>query len=206
MAVIVEIQRQKPIDEGEYYAVLRDVQELQGKYGTVLKFWFDIVESGYETSVSGLCSKIASPRSKLFRWLVALGADLSQADTFDVTALKGAPAIVVVSTVTTPSGEEYVNVVDVKPAKMRRVAGTGVAGTNVAGTGVTGTSTGPETSVVNPVQRFVSPQPNPVPNPVQTVQQQQQSAPRPNPNPGLNLQGKKNPFIEEISNLDELEF
>jgi hypothetical protein len=206
MAVIVEIQRQKPIDEGEYYAVLRDVQELQGKYGTVLKFWFDIVEPGYETSVSGLCSKIASPRSKLFRWLVALGADLSQADTFDVTVLKGAPAIVVVSTVTTPSGEEYVNVIDVKPAKMRRVAGTGVVGTNVAGTGVTGTSTGPETSVVNPVQRFVSPQPNPVPNPVQTVQQQQQSAPHPNPNPGLNLQGKKNPFIEEISNLDELEF
>jgi len=203
MAVIVEIQRQKPIDEGEYYAVLRDVQELQGKYGTVLKFWFDIVESGYETTVSGLCSKIATPKSKLLRWLVALGADLSQADTFDVTTLKGAPAIIVVSVVTTPSGEEYVNVIDVKPAKMRRVPNINPELTSTSNPVHFNPQPNPAQQP-NPVQRPVSPQPNPVPNPVQTVQQQ--SAPHPNPNPSLNLQGKKNPFIEEISNLDELEF
>ena len=189
MAIIVEIQKQKPIEEGEYYAVLRDVQELQGKYGPMLKFWFDITEPGYETSVSGLCSKVASPRSKLFRWLVALGADLSQTDVLDVTTLKGAAAIIVVSVVTAPSGEEYLNVVDVKPARMRRVVNPGI---------------NPETmSVSGSVRPNI--QPNPVPRPVSsTPPQQPNSNPNPNPKPGL--QGKKNPFIEEISNLDEIEY
>jgi hypothetical protein len=212
MAIVVDIQRQKLIDEGEYYAVLRDVQELQGKYGPVLKFWFDITEPGYETSVSGICSKIASPRSKLFRWLIALGADLSQADSFDISTLKGASCIIVVSGVTAPSGEEYVNVVDVKPAKMRRAAGAG-AGANLPNSGpgvnheplVSGGLT-PGISQPNKVQQSVSPQSNSNLNPVPNIP----SNPVHNPNlgqkPNPHFQKGKNPLIEEISGLDELEF
>ena len=206
MAIVVEIQKERPIEEGEYYAVLRDVQEIQGKYGPVLKFWFDITEPGYETSVSGLCSKIARPRSKLFRWLMALGADLSQATTFDVTTLKGAPAIIVVSSVTSPSGEEYVNVIDVKPAKMRRaVVPPNFATTSISGNVSYETPVSTTTLQSSPIPTPMSSTPVPsTPAPSQTVPVQQQNV---NPTPiNITSKTKRNPFIEEIDNLNELEF
>jgi len=201
MAIIVEIPRQKVIEEGDYMAILKDVQELQGKYGPILRFWFEITEPGYETTVSGICSKNArTPKSKLFRWLVALGADL-RSETIDISSLIGASAIITVSSVTTPDGEEYLNVVDVKRANIRRVH-----------------SVNPEYSTVSGAapeyyqQVSVSPQPNTQVRQMQQPQPQVQSFQQPQSQPQLRTQNpqtmpkKQNPFIEEINDLDELEF
>jgi hypothetical protein len=198
MAIIVEVPKQKMIEEGEYVAVLRDVQEAQGKYGPILKFWFEITEPGYETTVSGICSKsAASPRSKLFRWLIALGADLSRLETVDVTSFIGTTVVVTVSAVTTSDGDEYLNVVDVKRANIRRVRTIDPVHTNVSGP-VPEYESVPEQKP-KPVSSQVS---VPANNPQQQLQQQQQVR-RNIQNP---VQGKKNPFIEEINDLDELEF
>lgn len=202
MAIIVEIPRQKVIEEGDYMAVLKDVQELQGKYGPILRFWFEITEPGYETTVSGICSKNArTPKSKLFRWLVALGADL-RSETIDISSLIGASAIITVSSVTTPDGEEYLNVVDVKRANIRRVHSVSPEYSTVSG------------GVPEYYQQVSQHQPQPqqpqIQQPQQVRQTQQpqiqQSQPQPQLRNPQTAPKKQNPFIEEINDLDELEF
>lgn len=229
MVVIIDIQRPKMIEEGDYLAELKDVQEIQGKFGAMIRFWFNIIEPGYETSVTGICSKSGSLRSKLVKWALALGADISQPQ-INLSSLIGAKAIVSVNIVTGANGEEYLNVVDVKKVSRRMPSVQHVDSSlyqqeqyQQSMNQFVQQPIQQQQFVQQPMQQQFVNQPvqqpmnqivqsmnQPIQQPMnQAVQQQpvtQQSI-NPQSNPiNVDIKSKKNPLIEEIINLDELEF
>lgn len=189
MVLVIEIPRQKIIEDGDYIAELKNVEEIQGKYGPMLRFVFDVIEPGYETRVTGICSKYVTPKSKLFRWLNALEADFSQSQ-IDLHSLIGRKCIITVSLAVGPDGMEYLNVVDVKRYNMRRPGMTATSSTM----SVPGTVTYTHSSQQDQPQSQQSVQQQ------HQVQQSVQSIQNPLHAP------RKNPLITEIEDLDELEF
>lgn len=118
MAIMVEIQQNKTIPDGEYEAILTGVSEFESKNGPILRFKFDIVEPGYETSVSGICSKLLTPRSKLYKWLQAFNVVLPESGTIDLESFVGLRAIVDVA-IHDDGTNQFLNVVNIKKVGRR---------------------------------------------------------------------------------------
>lgn len=205
MVLVIEIPKQKIIEDGDYIAELKNVEEIQGKYGPMLRFVFDVIEPGYETRVTGICSKYVTPKSKLFRWLNALEADFSQPQ-IDLHSLIGKKCIITVSLAVGPDGMEYLNVVDVKRYNIRR-PGVSTTSSTMSVSSVPGAVTYVQSSQQDQQQQQqqLSVQQAQFQQSQQPVQQQQvQQSVQPIQNP-LHA-SRRNPLITEIEDLDELEF
>lgn len=113
MGLIISMQAARTIPEGEYLAELISVEQKEGKRGEYIKFLFQIVEPGYEMNVSGICSKLLTPKSKLFKWVTAFEPQITaETNEIDLESFIGKKVIVEVAL--QESNPDYVNVVNIK--------------------------------------------------------------------------------------------
>ena len=96
MAMKVKKTEQQHVDEGEYKAVVSDIQEKEGKWGNYYIWTFmvkgatdDGEELGGKTKVTGLTSEVFSEGSKLCKWARAAGIDVDE-DEIDLDEAKKA--------------------------------------------------------------------------------------------------------------------
>jgi hypothetical protein len=111
-----KIQKAKSIQEGEYNAVLSDVEQAAGQFGPCLKFFFRVVDGEYaDTEVSMIRPAKLVPGNKLDKTLQSMGIDtLSIEDEIDVDTLKGKLVKVTVVNKVTDRGKVFANVEEVK--------------------------------------------------------------------------------------------
>jgi len=111
-----KIQKSKSIQEGEYNAVLSDVEQAAGQYGPCLKFFFRVVDGEYaDTEVSMIRPAKLIPGNRLDKTLQSMGIDtLTIEDELDVDTLKGRLVKVTVVNKTTERGKVFANVEEVK--------------------------------------------------------------------------------------------
>lgn len=216
MSIIIDLPNQKKIKDGAYLATLKDVKEFKSKYGQAILFIFDIIEPGYETRVTGICSKIIrSPKSKLFRWALALGADLTKPQ-LDLSTLIGRNVIVVVTLYKSNDGFEYLNVIDLRKAEnIGEINQNNVK--NVIDNNLQHLKDKSNVQNNNQQQQVQYQQQSQVQyqhhfyqnkrfNQQYDYQQQNSNLKNDQFNQNINIETKKNPLIEEIKDLDELEF
>jgi len=121
----MEEQENIPLEDGEYDAVLANLQEqAQGKFGPCVRFVFSVSGGQYDgVSASTLCAAKLTPGNKLDTILRALGSEpLEVGETIDGENLIGKPCRIYVEP-KEQNGKTYNNVVKVKPPR----AGTPVA-------------------------------------------------------------------------------
>src|SRR5260221_9308295 len=114
-----KIQKTKGVEDGEYNAVLTDVQPAKGSFGPCLKFFFRIVGGNFDgTEVSMIRPAKLVPGNKLDKTLQSLGVDTSAVeDELDVDVLKNKNVQVTVEQKTSDRGKVFSNVVEVRSAK-----------------------------------------------------------------------------------------
>src|ERR1035437_8795274 len=114
-----KIQKVKGVEDGEYNAVLSNIEPSKGSFGPCLKFFFRITGGNFDgTEVSMIRPAKLVPGNKLDKTLQSLGIDTSQVeDELDVEVLKGKNVTVTVEQKTSTQGKVFANVVEVRIAK-----------------------------------------------------------------------------------------
>jgi len=110
--MILTIQDTQPLPVGEYLVRLTELTEVEGKFGTQLRFRLEVVEGKHAGRLlTAFASPSGNPASKCVRWVSALlGRHLQAGEQVDLTTLVGKLARAVVVLKTTADGRE-VNVV-----------------------------------------------------------------------------------------------
>lgn len=114
-----KIVKTKGVDDGEYNAILTDIQPAKGAFGPCLKFFFHIVGGDHDgTEVSMIRPAKLIPGNKLDKTLQGLGVDTSAVeDELDVDTLKDKHVQVTVEQKTSERGKVFANVVEVRVSK-----------------------------------------------------------------------------------------
>lgn len=114
-----KIVKTKGVEDGEYNAILSDIQPSKGAFGPCLKFFFRIVGGNFDgTEVSMIRPAKLVPGNKLDKTLQSLGVDTSAVeDELDVDVLKNKNVQVTVEQKTSERGKVFANVVEVRSAK-----------------------------------------------------------------------------------------
>lgn len=114
-----KIQKTRGVEDGEYNAVLTDVQPAKGSFGPCLKFFFRIVGGNFDgTEVSMIRPAKLVPGNKLDKTLQSLGIDTGAVeDELDVDTLKNKNVQVTVEQKTSDRGKVFANVIEVRIAK-----------------------------------------------------------------------------------------
>ncbi len=114
-----KIQKTKGVEDGEYNAVLTDIQPAKGTFGPCLKFFFRIEGGNFDgTEVSMIRPAKLVPGNKLDKTLQSLGVDTAAVeDELDVDELKNKRVQVTVEQKTTERGKVFANVTEVRVAK-----------------------------------------------------------------------------------------
>jgi len=124
MAMKVKKTEQQHIDEGEYKAVISDIQEKEGQYGTYY-LWTFIVKNatddgeslGKKTKATGLTSDIFSTNSKLCKWAKAAGVDVDGEELDLDDAKKALVKIYIEDEENKKDGRVFSKIEKVKPLK-----------------------------------------------------------------------------------------
>jgi len=111
-----KIQKARQVENGEYTAVLSDIQPAKGAYGPCLKFFFNIVGGEWDgTEVSMIRPAKLIPGNKLDKTLQSLGIDTSAVeDELDADSLKNKLVEVTVESKTSDRGKVFANVTDTR--------------------------------------------------------------------------------------------
>jgi len=119
-----KIQKSKGVEDGEYNAILSDIQPSKGAFGPCLKFFFRITGGNFDgTEVSMIRPAKLVPGNKLDKTLQSLGVDTSAVeDELDVDVLKNKNVQVTVEQKTSERGKVFANVVEVRVAKTSSTA------------------------------------------------------------------------------------
>jgi len=119
-----KIVKTKGVEDGEYNAILTDIQPSKGAFGPCLKFFFRIAGGDHDgTEVSMIRPAKLVPGNKLDKTLQSLGIDTSAVeDELDVDTLKDKNVQVTVEQKTSERGKVFANVVEVRVAKTGSVA------------------------------------------------------------------------------------
>lgn len=114
-----KIQKTKGVEDGEYNAVLSDIQPAKGSFGPCLKFFFRITGGNFDgTEVSMIRPAKLVPGNKLDKTLQSLGIDTSSVeDELDVDVLKNKNVQVTVEQKTSERGKVFANVTEVRLSK-----------------------------------------------------------------------------------------
>lgn len=114
-----KIQKTKGVEDGEYNAILTDIQPSKGAFGPCLKFFFRINGGNFDgTEVSMIRPAKLVPGNKLDKTLQSLGIDTSAVeDELDVDTLKGKTVQVTVEQKTSERGKVFANVTEVRVSK-----------------------------------------------------------------------------------------
>jgi hypothetical protein len=114
-----KIQKSKTVEDGEYNAVLTNIEPAKGAFGPCLKFFFNITGGNYDgTEVSMIRPAKLVPGNKLDKTLQSLGVDTAAVeDDLDVDTLINKAVTVTVEQKTSERGKVFPNVVEVKAAK-----------------------------------------------------------------------------------------
>ncbi len=114
-----KIQKTKGVEDGEYNAILSDIQPSKGAFGPCLKFFFRITGGNFDgTEVSMIRPAKLVPGNKLDKTLQSLGVDTSAVeDELDVDVLKNKNVQVTVESKTSERGKVFANVVEVRASK-----------------------------------------------------------------------------------------
>lgn len=117
-----KIEKAKCVEDGEYNAVLSDIQPSKGAYGPCLKIFFNIEGGNFDgNEVSMIRPAKLVPGNKLDKTLQSLGIDTSTVeDDLDVDVLKGKNVIVTVEQKTSEKGKVFANVIDVREVKKQK--------------------------------------------------------------------------------------
>jgi hypothetical protein len=117
MAHQVRMRKFEPIPNGLYPAVFKSFEETKTRYGMSYFFYFEITAQvgniAPGQSVRGLVSPQLTPKSKLARWIRAMGIEMQENDTLDLDTLIGRQVVVEVEQVISKD-QVYSNVKDVK--------------------------------------------------------------------------------------------
>ena len=119
-----KIQKTKGVEDGEYNAVLSDIQPAKGSFGPCLKFFFRITGGNFDgTEVSMIRPAKLVPGNKLDKTLQSLGIDTSTVeDELDVDVLKNKNVQVTVEQKTSERGKVFANVTEVRINKAAKTA------------------------------------------------------------------------------------
>lgn len=118
----VRMQKFDPISNGTYPMVIDDIKEQTGKFGPCFNFIFRVsqdtgaVKAG--SMATGLVSQQLTPKSKLARWLTAMGINLEVGQDFDLQQIKGKLVACDVE-----QNGDFSNVVEVKSIKVLEALG-----------------------------------------------------------------------------------
>lgn len=117
MAHQVRMRKFEPIPNGLYPAVFKSFEETKTRYGMSYFFYFEITAQvgniAPGQSVRGLVSPQLTPKSKLARWIRAMGIEMQEDDTLDLDTLIGRQVVVEIEQVISKD-QVYSNVKDVK--------------------------------------------------------------------------------------------
>src|ERR1035437_8840139 len=111
-----KIQKVKGVEDGEYNAVLSNIEPSKGSFGPCLKFFFRITGGNFDgTEVSMIRPAKLVPGNKLDKTLQSLGIDTSTVeDELDVDVLKNKNVQVTVEQKTSERGKVFANVTEVR--------------------------------------------------------------------------------------------
>lgn len=202
MAIVLEVQEQPKVPEGEFIAKVIGVEEKTTAYGPAIKFTFQITEPGYERVLTGIATnKGLVPKSKLFRWLSAMGLDLVAGAQVIIDNVIDVEVVVEVAMGKAAEGKTpYANIINVKP-KRRRVQPEIVTAD---------IPQQPQVMQVQPVQQVIPAQPaTPPPQAHQApVQRPTVRVPAPATRPVSRTveAPKANPFVKEVNSTDDINY
>lgn len=111
-----KIQKTKGVEDGEYNAVLTNIEPAKGSFGPCLKFFFRITGGNFDgTEVSMIRPAKLVPGNKLDKTLQSLGIDTSTVeDELDVDVLMNKNVQVTVESKTSERGKVFANVTEVR--------------------------------------------------------------------------------------------
>lgn len=107
----------EPLPTGEYPATLQNVEQVDGQYGTQLRFTFELSGQYAGRKLTAYARLSESLSGKLARWVQALlGRPVKEGETVDLAPLINKPCVLVVLKQVKPDGTPYNKVEDVLPA------------------------------------------------------------------------------------------
>lgn len=115
------------VEDGTYSAVVKDIKVQDGKFGKMLKWYFEIInnEEYDEASLTGLSSTELTEKSKLFKWVSAiLGiTDIPVGEKIKIGKCIGKTCRIIVTTTQSKKDPDktYSNVLKVLPSKKKSV-------------------------------------------------------------------------------------
>lgn len=115
-----------PIPMGEYPATIKAAEPEDGKFGTQVKFTFDLGtvvdmnDEDRECTLIAWCAAKLNPKSKLWQWAKAAGIELDEDEPgLDTDDMIGKRVTLAVTTYTKEDGTERNKVSDIKPPRKK---------------------------------------------------------------------------------------
>jgi hypothetical protein len=109
------------IPEGTYPAIIQSLEQVEGQFGTQVKFTFSVLDLDEEVNLTGWCSINYSEKSKLFAWTKgALGDGFDPQADFEAAPLIGRRVLINVSQRMSATGTVFNKIEAVMPLPTRQ--------------------------------------------------------------------------------------
>ena len=115
MTIHMDVRVEEVHEEGEYEAVLVNLEEKDTKYGLRLMWTFELVKDSAE--VVGFTSKSPSTRAKAYQWAKVIMGEIDPKKGWDAEDVIGGECVVVLKAGEDAQGVKRNKVVEVKPPK-----------------------------------------------------------------------------------------